>query len=340
MNTLEVRNAPATAADQFVSVDGIVDHNGGFENFSKELVHQTDIIKDRFEQLKDLARETLPTGKWAIHFGTGNHGKIDEFNNFLAVSKHLKEIGVPDLIDFAVLGKDRYEEIEENGKTFYDNCFLKSNGLSALERNQGLLVMAEDSGIAIDILDGRPGVHSARFMYEPQNLRLMTHLQYENPAIAEHIQHIWAKAPTKSVAKKNEVDFINQICLIEAVRNVYIVRGQGSLLDITPTLQFPAHFVTTASISHRGRLKQHAAGHMYGKLVVPTAPDYSDPKFLHALSRDFGYNAIFGVEDRATGETVMLSKVSLKDRLRWNHRSIALTRVIVAFLFEKALTVG
>jgi XTP/dITP diphosphohydrolase len=50
---------------------------------------------------------------------------------------------------------------EENGSTFWENARIK-----ALEYAQstGLTVVAEDSGLEIDALDGEPGVHSARFL--------------------------------------------------------------------------------------------------------------------------------------------------------------------------------
>jgi inosine/xanthosine triphosphate pyrophosphatase family protein len=339
MTILEVRNAPATAVDEFISVDGIVDHNGNYSNFVKELSHQTEIIADRFDKIRALAKEPNTDGKWHIHFGTGNHGKIDEFNNFLAVNEVLQGINAAELLSFAVLGPDHYEEIDENGKTFYENCFLKSNGLSALPQNASRLVMAEDSGISIDILGGAPGVHSARWLYREECIGMLSSLQREHPAIVDQIKVIWAMAPTKSIAKKNEIDFLNKICVIEQIRAIYRLKT-GDVYTAVPEIKLPAHFVTTASISSRGWLKHHAVGHMYGKVVIPTEPDYDDPQFLHALSRDFGYNAIFGVESKNSGETVMLSKVSMKDRLRWNHRSIALTRAIVAFLFDKAMMVA
>ncbi len=51
-------------------------------------------------------------------------------------------------------------EIEETGSTFEENAVLKAETLS---RELNTIVIADDSGLAIDALDGAPGVYSARY---------------------------------------------------------------------------------------------------------------------------------------------------------------------------------
>lgn len=51
-------------------------------------------------------------------------------------------------------------EIEENGHTYAENAALKAR---AFARASGLLSMADDSGLEVDVLGGKPGLHSARF---------------------------------------------------------------------------------------------------------------------------------------------------------------------------------
>ena len=51
-------------------------------------------------------------------------------------------------------------EIDETGKTFEENAILKAETLANL---LGKIVIADDSGLAIDALNGEPGVYSARY---------------------------------------------------------------------------------------------------------------------------------------------------------------------------------
>jgi len=53
-------------------------------------------------------------------------------------------------------------EIEETGTSFSENARLKSEGISA-EVEADTLVLADDSGLEVDALDGAPGVYSARY---------------------------------------------------------------------------------------------------------------------------------------------------------------------------------
>ena len=52
-------------------------------------------------------------------------------------------------------------EPDEVGATFWENARIKA---LAYARGTGAIAVAEDSGLAIDALDGEPGVHSARFL--------------------------------------------------------------------------------------------------------------------------------------------------------------------------------
>jgi XTP/dITP diphosphohydrolase len=82
---------------------------------------------------------------------TRNKGKMKEIDEILS-SLPLQVISMEE----AGIGKD----IEETGSTFEENAMIK-----ALEiyRLTGEIVMADDSGLAVDHLGGAPGIYSARF---------------------------------------------------------------------------------------------------------------------------------------------------------------------------------
>lgn len=52
-------------------------------------------------------------------------------------------------------------EIEENGTTFRENAEIKAK---AVWEKTGGIVLADDSGLVIDYLNGEPGVYSARYL--------------------------------------------------------------------------------------------------------------------------------------------------------------------------------
>ena len=70
-------------------------------------------------------------------------------------------------------------EIEENGSTFEENALIKARTVSKIS---GGIVMADDSGLAVDYLDGAPGIYSSRFAGEgvtdeEKNLKLLELLE-------------------------------------------------------------------------------------------------------------------------------------------------------------------
>ncbi len=85
---------------------------------------------------------------------TGNPGKLKEFQRIFAP------------FDIQVVGqKSLYPdlEVEENGETFGENAYLKAKAVYELS---GRAAVADDSGLCVDALDGRPGVYSARYYGE------------------------------------------------------------------------------------------------------------------------------------------------------------------------------
>lgn len=64
-----------------------------------------------------------------------------------------------------------FDEIEENGTTFEENALIKAKTIHEYLINKGMnyIVIADDSGLCVDSLDGMPGVYSARYAGEHGN---------------------------------------------------------------------------------------------------------------------------------------------------------------------------
>ncbi|MGJ7920510.1 XTP/dITP diphosphatase [Neobacillus sp. LXY-4] len=92
-----------------------------------------------------------------IIIATKNKGKAREFEQMFA----WRGFRVLTLLDFPEIA-----EIEETGTTFEENAVLKAKSLS---QQLGRMVIADDSGLVVDALDGKPGVYSARYAGEAKN---------------------------------------------------------------------------------------------------------------------------------------------------------------------------
>ena len=81
---------------------------------------------------------------------SGNRGKLREIARILAD------------LDFAVVPQSDFNvsEADESGDTFVANALIKARHAAAVT---GLPAIADDSGLAVDALQGRPGVFSARY---------------------------------------------------------------------------------------------------------------------------------------------------------------------------------
>ena len=85
-----------------------------------------------------------------ILIATNNAGKAREYGEMLS----------PLGIDVKTLADFPHFAIDENGQTFQENALIKAR---TAVKQLGLPVMADDSGLMVDALDGAPGVHSARY---------------------------------------------------------------------------------------------------------------------------------------------------------------------------------
>jgi XTP/dITP diphosphohydrolase len=94
-----------------------------------------------------------------IFIATSNLGKLRDFAG--AAAPYAIEIaGIPDFTSLPV--------VVEDGKTFDENARKKAEGYSRAV--PGEIVVADDSGLEVDSLNGAPGVHSARYAADQPHL--------------------------------------------------------------------------------------------------------------------------------------------------------------------------
>ena len=62
-----------------------------------------------------------------------------------------------------------FVDVEETGKTFQENALLKATAIRNLLKDKSFAVLADDSGLEVEVLNGAPGIFSARFAGENKN---------------------------------------------------------------------------------------------------------------------------------------------------------------------------
>lgn len=104
-----------------------------------------------------------------IIYATGNKGKIAEIQKLF--ENHKIEAEILSLKDIGF-----NEEIDENGTTFEENSMIKANAVKKFcdKNNINEIIITDDAGLCVDGLNGRPGVHSARYAgdHAPQEVTL------------------------------------------------------------------------------------------------------------------------------------------------------------------------
>lgn len=189
-----------------------------------------------------------------IIFATENEHKMHEIREILA------DLGA-EILSLRDLGIKA--EAEENGTTFAQNAEIKAREIfTRLIENQSggepAMVMADDSGLCIDALDGAPGVHSARFMGHGTSYRI------KNEALLEQLKDV--------PDAQRGAQFVCDICAIlpdgRALHAEGVMEGQiaheiagANGFGYDPIFYLPSYGKTSAelseaeknSISHRGK---------------------------------------------------------------------------------------
>ena len=184
-----------------------------------------------------------------IIFATTNENKMKEIREILS------DFPV-EIFFFLVAGIKA--DIDENGSSFEENAAIKAE---AIEKMTGAIVLADDSGLEIDYLNGEPGIYSARYMGEE------TSYHVKNAHLIERLKGV-----------PDEQRTARFVCCVAAAfpdRETAVVRGtiEGRIgykeegengFGYDPIFYVPEYGCTTASmsseaknaISHRGKALQ------------------------------------------------------------------------------------
>lgn len=139
---------------------------------------------------------------------SSNKDKIYEIQNILGLDYQVilkSDIGLGDL------------QVEENGSSLKENAYIKAKAIYDIQKTN---VIADDTGLFVQALGGKPGVHTARFAgpdatYDDNNSKMLETM---------------SKFPNKEDRKAK---FVTVICFITEAGEVYFVEGrlEGFIAD-------------------------------------------------------------------------------------------------------------
>ncbi|PPS45063.1 RdgB/HAM1 family non-canonical purine NTP pyrophosphatase [Chroococcidiopsis sp. TS-821] len=170
---------------------------------------------------------------------TSNPGKLREMQAYL--------VG----LGWELILKPEALEVEETGSTFVENACLKA---STVAKATGQWAIADDSGLAIDALNGAPGVYSARYGQTDADRiqRVLTELENAANRQAEFVCAIAIARPDGEIALQTQGTCRGEI--------LFAPRGSGGF-GYDPIFYVPSHNMTFAEmppevkqqVSHRGQ---------------------------------------------------------------------------------------
>ena len=151
MNVIMTRDTKGKKG--FVEVQG----TGEQRSYTRDELDQLlKLAEGGISELMDIQMEALGERAYVIGkkprlvLASNNFGKLRELRAILG-----------DMYDVVSMREAGFsEEIEEDGETFEENALIKARAVSKF---CGCAALADDSGLSVDALNGRPGVHSARY---------------------------------------------------------------------------------------------------------------------------------------------------------------------------------
>ena len=135
-----------------------------------------------------------------IIIGTNNWGKYKEICDLLP-----KKVKKRSAKEFNILTPD------ETGKTFEENAFIKASYFS---KKTNLICLSDDSGLKIDLLNGKPGIYSSRWSGEKNNFNLAIKRIYQR-----------MNATKKNWEKYNKAEFVCCLTLFWPNGKTYTSKG-------------------------------------------------------------------------------------------------------------------
>lgn len=198
-----------------------------------------------------VANNQTDDTKKTIVIATRNPGKAKEFASIF----NEKEYQVKTLLDYPNL-----PEVAETGKTFEANARLKAETIAAILKQP---VLADDSGLLVDALEGMPGIYSARFAGEPSNdasnnaklLHELTDVPQENRTARFHCTLVFAAPHKESLVIEDEWEG----------RIGTIPRGEHGF-GYDPLFIVPEEGKTAAELSNEAKNKLSHRGKAVAKL--------------------------------------------------------------------------
>ena len=97
-----------------------------------------------------------------ILYGTGNKNKVE------AMKKIIKNHGF-DAELFTIKDVGYSQDVEENGKTFEENSLIKALAIKEFcveNKIEDKIIITDDAGLCVDVLNGEPGVYTGRYAGE------------------------------------------------------------------------------------------------------------------------------------------------------------------------------
>jgi XTP/dITP diphosphohydrolase len=153
------------------------------------------------------AQTPSPSHNQSLLVATHNKGKLKEILRIFSVE-------IPDLRLFTLDDFPGAEEVDEVGETFEENALLKAR---AGFLHSGIPTLADDSGLAVDALGGKPGIHSAR---------------YSGGGDAANIEKVLRELDGVEIAKRT-ARFVTVVAFIDGDDPVITERGEleGVIVD-------------------------------------------------------------------------------------------------------------